>query len=77
MSRTEQITYNRRSDISEIFIFFESLIHFRPSTNSGYHTNHKCYDQCYINGTCSSSFIRQFSCSTHIISLKTQIFSSL
>ena len=41
MSCTEQITYNRRSVICEFFIFFESLIYSRASSNRGYYTNQK------------------------------------
>jgi len=66
ISRTQQITYDRKSVICEIFIFIGSLFYSRPSNNGGYHINHRCYGQCYIYATCSSSFIRQFSRSTHI-----------
>jgi hypothetical protein len=73
MSYTEQIIYYSRSFICENCIFFELLIYSGPSTNDAYHTNHKCY----LHVTHSSPFIIRFSCCTHIISLITQIFSSL
>jgi len=69
MTHTEQFTYISRSVICGNLFFFESLIYSRPPTNGSYYTNPKCYGQCYLHGTCSSSFITRLSRCTHIISL--------